>query len=193
MLLLIDNYDSFTFNLRDYFLQLGEEVLVVENDQVNEHSIHTLSFDKVVLSPGPNKPEDSGNLMGLLPVVVERFPVLGICLGHQALGQYFGADLQLALRPMHGKVSRITNDGSGVYNQLPCQFDVCRYHSLVVDVHACKELRMTAWSDENECMGFEHVGRPIVGMQYHPEAILTEYGLQLLDNWLSSVRNYRFG
>lgn len=187
MLLLIDNYDSFTFNLRDYFLQLGESVMVLENDQIDESSIHNYQFDKVVLSPGPNTPAESGNLMRLIPELVANYPILGICLGHQALGQFFGAELKLAKRPMHGKVSRISTDGTGIYSNLPAEIGVCRYHSLIIDLENAKELRPSAWTSEGECMGFAHQYLPIYGMQYHPEAILTEHGLELLRNWLDII------
>ncbi|MCC6818014.1 MAG: aminodeoxychorismate/anthranilate synthase component II [Bacteroidia bacterium] len=187
MLLLIDNYDSFTFNLRDYFLQLGQEVLVVKNDQINSDTIQTLDFDKVVISPGPNTPDESGNLMQVLPQLVGKFPILGICLGHQALGQYFGAELLLAQKPMHGKVSYIEHTGKGIYKGLPNTFEVCRYHSLILKLSNSPSLVTTAYTKEGECMGFDHVRLPISGMQYHPEAILTQFGLKLLKNWLDTI------
>ncbi len=188
MLLLIDNYDSFTFNLKDYFQQLGEEVEVVENDHISADNLADFNFDKVVLSPGPNTPYESGNLMQVIPELVGRFPILGICLGHQALGQYFGSELILALQPMHGKVSRLIHNGEGIYKDLPESFNVCRYHSLILDLNTEKELVQTAYSPEGECMGFKHQSLPVAGMQYHPEAILTEYGLDLLQNWLKTLQ-----
>ncbi|MBL7838084.1 MAG: aminodeoxychorismate/anthranilate synthase component II [Bacteroidetes bacterium] len=187
MLLLIDNYDSFTFNLKDYFQQLGEEVLVVENDIISSQNLSDYHFDKVVLSPGPNTPAESGNLMDVIPHIVGRFPVLGICLGHQALGQYFGYPLKLAKRPMHGKVSSLIHNGQGIYQDLPNGFKVCRYHSLIIEVESNTALVQTAQTEDNECMGFAHSNMSVVGMQYHPEAILTENGLKLLDNWLRLI------
>lgn len=188
MILLIDNYDSFTYNLRDYFLRLGEEVLVMKNDEIHPSNISQFRFDKVVISPGPNTPHASGNLMEVLPLIIDKYPILGICLGHQAIGEYFGAKLHLAKRPMHGKVSSISTDETGIYENIPNPFNVCRYHSLVLDLSGVIELESTAQSKEGECMSFKHVNLPITGIQYHPEAILTEHGLELLSNWLKTIK-----
>lgn len=187
MLLLIDNYDSFTYNLKDYFQQLGEEVTVVKNDVITAANLTQYKFDKVVLSPGPNTPADSGNLMEIIPYVCGSFPVLGICLGHQALGQFFGSRLSLAKRPMHGKVSKLIHNKQGIYSGLPDTFNVCRYHSLVIDLKKDGALVETARTKSGECMGFEHKDLRVWGMQYHPEAILTEHGLELLKNWLEII------
>lgn len=188
MLLLIDNYDSFTFNLRDYFLRLGEEVLVLKNDEINALNIHQFKYDKVVISPGPNTPYQSGNLMDVLPELIGRYPILGICLGHQALGEYFGAKLHLAKRPMHGKVSLISTNEEGIYKAIPNPFKVCRYHSLVLDLRTAEGLESTAQTIDGECMSFIHQTLPITGIQYHPEAILTEYGIDVLANWLKAIK-----
>lgn len=185
MLLLIDNYDSFTYNLKDYFEQLGQEVLLIKNDETDAEGLLKYAFKRVVISPGPNTPAESGNLMQMIPVLVGKYPVLGICLGHQALGQYFGAELRHANRPMHGKVTPVIHNQQGIYMGIPNPFNVCRYHSLVIDAENQSELRVTASSPDGECMGFQHKRLPVHGMQYHPEAILTEHGLRLLDNWLS--------
>lgn len=187
MLLLIDNYDSFTFNLKDYFEQLGEEVTVVKNDEVNKDSIFNLAFNKVVISPGPNTPAESGNLMELLAVLYDKYPILGICLGHQAIGEFFGAELKLAEIPMHGKVSAISHDSQGIYKGLPQSLNVCRYHSLLLDNLENAGLVQTAQTDKGECMGFRHAQLPITGIQYHPEAILTEHGLDILGKWLALI------
>lgn len=187
MLLLIDNYDSFTYNLVDYFLQLGEDVTVVRNDEVDEKSIYNHTFDKLVISPGPNTPDESGNLMNIIPAVYDRCPILGICLGHQALGQFFGASLCLAHKPMHGKTSVISHNGEGIYKGLPGQIEVCRYHSLLLEDIDAGILNITAKTSEEECMSYQHRYLPVTGIQYHPEAILTTYGLQILDNWLKST------
>ncbi|HEY1047088.1 MAG TPA: aminodeoxychorismate/anthranilate synthase component II [Bacteroidia bacterium] len=184
MLLLIDNYDSFTYNLKDYFEQLGQEVLVVMNDQLDESTLK-IKFERVVISPGPNTPIQSGNLMSMMPHLVKNTPVLGICLGHQALGQYFGAKLLEAELPMHGKVSAITHNQTGIYAGIPNPMNVCRYHSLILKDLDQTDLKLTAATSEGECMGFAHKTLPIQGIQYHPEAILTENGLKLLDNWLN--------
>ncbi len=188
MLLLIDNYDSFTYNLADYFGQLGEEVLVLKNDEIDAKTVFNYKFDKVVISPGPNTPAESGMLMDLIEVLHDQYPVLGICLGHQALGQFFGAELKLAQKPMHGKVSAIRHDGKGIYKDVPNPLNVCRYHSLVLERVEEAGLQVSATTSIGECMGFYHPDLRIAGMQYHPEAILTECGLQLLSNWLDTIR-----
>jgi anthranilate synthase/aminodeoxychorismate synthase-like glutamine amidotransferase len=187
MLLLIDNYDSFTYNLVDYFRQLGEEVSVVKNDQVDGTSIWNHNFNKVVISPGPNTPDESGNLMQVIESIYNKFPILGICLGHQALGQFFGASLGLAEKPMHGKVSQIRHDKDDIYKNLPDPLTVCRYHSLILKDLEKTGLIITAQTDKGECMSFKHATMPLTGIQYHPEAILTEKGLQILRNWLDII------
>lgn len=187
MLLLIDNYDSFTFNLKDYFEQLGEHVMVVKNDEIDGDSVFNLDFDKVVISPGPNTPAESGNLMELLQALHDKYPILGICLGHQAIGEFFGAELKLAELPMHGKVSVISHDGNGIYEGLPQTLNVCRYHSLLLGTLENTELIQTAQTAKSECMSFRHAHLPITGIQYHPEAILTEHGLDILGKWLALI------
>lgn len=184
MLLLLDNYDSFTYNLKDYFEQLGEKVLVMRNDELDGSILEKLEIDRLVLSPGPKTPREAGNMMSVIDVAHLKIPILGICLGHQALGEYFGAELCKAIRPMHGKVSQITHDGKGIYEGIVNPLKVCRYHSLILKNIEGTGLKITASSDENECMSFRHKELPIIGIQYHPEAILTEQGLQLLKNWL---------
>jgi anthranilate synthase/aminodeoxychorismate synthase-like glutamine amidotransferase len=186
VVLLIDNYDSFTYNLKDYFMQLGEEVIVVKNDEINA-GLNEYRFDKIVISPGPNTPSEAGKLMEVIPTVYDRYPVLGICLGHQALGQFFGSELILAKRPMHGKVSAITHDGDLIYKNIPDPLNVCRYHSLVLRNAENAALRVTASTSDGECMSFRHKTLPITGIQYHPEAILTEHGLKILGNWLETI------
>ena len=187
MLLLIDNYDSFTYNLSDYFLQLGETLIIKKNDEIDALSIRDLHFDKVLISPGPNTPSESGNLMAILPEICGKYPVLGVCLGHQALGQYYGADLVLAKRPMHGKVSTIEHNGEGIYAGITNPLNVCRYHSLILNPDKASDITITAQTTEGECMSFVHKQLPVTGMQFHPEAILTEHGLDLLANWLKSI------
>jgi anthranilate synthase/aminodeoxychorismate synthase-like glutamine amidotransferase len=184
MILLIDNYDSFTYNLTDYLAQLGEETLVLRNDETDAASVLQLPFSRLLISPGPNRPSEAGNLMSILEVCCHRVPVLGICLGHQAIGEFFGAELVHADRPMHGKVSELIHTGEGIYEGLPQRFNVCRYHSLLLKSLENTPLKQTAWTDAGECMGFAHNTLPVSGIQYHPEAILTEHGLDLLRNWL---------
>ena len=188
MILLIDNYDSFTYNLTDYFAQLGEEIQLYKNDEISASDLSSLNFDKIVISPGPNRPKDSGNLMTIIEASYRLYPILGICLGHQALGEFFGAQLTHAAEPMHGKVSRIQNNSEGIYKNLPIEFNVCRYHSLILKNLENTGLLQNAKTIDNECMGIVHTQFPIVGMQYHPEAILSEYGLDLLKNWLDSTK-----
>ena len=189
-ILLIDNYDSFTYNLYDYFLQLDCDCSVIRNDEIPFHQVHDLSFDALVLSPGPKKPKDAGFLMQLIDYYHDKVPILGICLGHQGLGEYFGASLQKADQPMHGKTSIIKQQGHPLFKTLPQQYKVMRYHSLLL-----KELEQTplvsiAHTDENENMAIAHPDLPLHGVQFHPESILTEHGLQLLDNWLRLVRKH---
>lgn len=184
MILLIDNYDSFTYNLTDYLAQLGEETLVLKNDETDAASVLDIPFNRLLISPGPNRPSESGNLMSILKVCCHRVPVLGICLGHQAIGEYFGAKLTHAERPMHGKVSELINNGDDIYKGLPGRFNVCRYHSLLLEELGNTPLKQTAWTEAGECMGFTHNTLPVTGIQYHPEAILTEHGIDLLRNWL---------
>lgn len=189
MLLLIDNYDSFTYNLKDYFEQLGQEVLVLMNDELDAFDWKKYEIHAVVISPGPNTPETSGQLMKHMPAICSQYPVLGICLGHQAIGQFYGADLVLANQPMHGKVSLIQHNAKGIYDDLPKSFSVCRYHSLVLKNIEKTPLNITSETLEGECMGIQHKELPIYGMQFHPEAILTEHGLKMLNNWLKHIQN----
>jgi anthranilate synthase/aminodeoxychorismate synthase-like glutamine amidotransferase len=198
LLLIFDNYDSFTYNLCDYFKQLGQELLVIRNDEKTLEEIEELTFDGIVLSPGPGIPATSGILMKVIDRWHTRVPILGICLGHQALGTYFGVPLIKAPYPMHGKVSGITADEHPMWNDLPPQFEVCRYHSLVLDFGLIREdtnqgdtmpfsLTITARSiDDSTIMAMAHQNLPIWGIQFHPEAILTQYGIQILNNWLKA-------
>jgi anthranilate synthase/aminodeoxychorismate synthase-like glutamine amidotransferase len=153
---------------------------------VNASSIFEHTFDKLVISPGPNTPSEAGMLMQVIEAVHDKFPILGICLGHQALAQFYGARLKQALRPMHGKVSAITHNSEGIYKGLPNPLKVCRYHSLVIENNT-SILETTASADNGECMSFRHASFPVTGIQYHPEAILTDHGLRILENWLGMI------
>ncbi len=188
MLLLLDNYDSFTYNLKDYFEQLGENVIVFKNDEVTAEDLEKITFDKLVLSPGPRTPKEAGHMMSIISRFHTRIPILGVCLGHQALGEFFGAELCKAIRPMHGKVSSIRHNGEGIYASVKNPLNVCRYHSLVIRGLAQTGLKITATTTEDECMSFQHESLPVTGMQYHPEAILTEQGIDLLHNWLKQLK-----
>lgn len=181
MILLVDNYDSFTYNLKDYLLQLGQEVEVKRNDEPLD-TFHQ-NYDAVVLSPGPGIPQKSNNLLSIIKVY-ENHPLLGICLGHQALAVHFGLKLKKAIQPIHGKIRPVIHNGDELYNDIPEKFNVVRYHSLVID-KLSNPLIVNSWSESQEIMGFRHIEKLIFGIQYHPESILTEYGFQLLRNWLS--------
>lgn len=188
MILLIDNYDSFTYNLADYFMQLGEEVMVVKNDEYSIEELNKISFKHLVLSPGPKTPKETKNLMKIIHRFHLEKPILGVCLGHQALGEFFGAKLHKAIKPMHGKTSNIYHHGKKLFHALPNSFKVCRYHSLVIDINSINDLELSAYTSDNECMGFDHIHLPISGIQFHPEAILTEYGKEILKNWLDITK-----
>lgn len=184
MILLLDNFDSFTFNLVDYFRQLGRQIEVIRNDISPADYFHR-QYEGLVISPGPETPEKSGHLMPALAHFKEKIPVLGICLGHQAIGEYYGARLVRGKRPMHGKISVIDHDGQGVFRQLPRSMNVVRYNSLILE-DVIPPLVVSAHSSEGEVMGVRHHTLPVEGVQFHPEAALTEHGLMLLRNWLEN-------
>lgn len=183
MILLLDNFDSFTYNLVDYFNQLGIEVKVIRNDQPLSE-VMAGSYQGVVLSPGPETPRMAGNLMQVIEHYTNKVPMLGICLGHQAIGQYFGADLVKAGYPMHGKLSKVTVTESALFHGLPPEIEVVRYHSLVLE-RLPEILKATAYTTAGELMAFENKELKVAGIQFHPEAVLTQYGLQMLKNWAS--------
>ena len=184
--LVIDNYDSFTFNLVQYLGELGADTVVVKNDAIDLAGIATLAPDGVLVSPGPCTPSDAG--ISLEAVAHATVPVLGVCLGHQAIGQAFGGNVVRAGRLMHGRTSPILHEGRGVFKGLPSPFEATRYHSLIVDratLPACLEI--TAWTAEGEIMGVRHKEREVEGVQFHPESILTTHGKELLANWVRSL------
>lgn len=185
-LLVLDNFDSFTYMLVDYLQQAGAVCTVRRND-VPLASITSEAFDGVVLSPGPGTPNGAGNLMAVIEHYHTRLPMLGVCLGHQALGTFFGATLTKARRPMHGKVSAIWADTSDVlFGNMPSRFTITRYHSLVLQTLP-SVLRPLAQTETGELMAMRHRVWPLWGVQFHPEALLTQYGLAMLQNWLSST------
>ena len=192
MLLMIDNYDSFTFNLVQYFGELGEEVLTVRNDAISLADIERLAPERIVISPGPCTPNEAGVSVEVIEHLGARIPVLGVCLGHQSIGQAYGGDVVRAGRIMHGKTSSIRHEGKGVFAGLPDGYEATRYHSLVVDKDTLPEaLEVTAWTENEdgsveEIMGLRHRTHPVHGVQFHPESILTEHGHALLKNFLSS-------
>ncbi|WP_018479954.1 anthranilate synthase component II [Pontibacter roseus] len=183
MLLLLDNFDSFTYNLVDYFGQLGVEAHVVRND-VPLEEIKKLPITAVVLSPGPGEPQGAGVMPAVIRHYHERVPMLGICLGHQALGEFFGATLAKGIKPMHGKISEISCEPDPIFKGLPAQMPVVRYHSLVLQ-HIPDCIVPLAYTAERELMAFRHRDLPLYALQFHPEAALTTYGLDMLRNWVS--------
>ncbi len=184
--LVIDNYDSFTYNLVQYLGELGAEARVVKNDRIDVAGIAREAPDGVLVSPGPCTPNDAG--VSLAAVAGASMPVLGVCLGHQAIGQAFGGHVVRAARLMHGRTSPILHEGKGVFAGLPSPFEATRYHSLIVErasLPACLEI--TAWTAEGEIMGVRHKERAVEGVQFHPESILTTHGKALLANWVRSL------
>lgn len=194
MLLMIDNYDSFTFNLVQYFQQLGAQVQVVRNDAMSVEQIAALKPERIVISPGPGNPDQAGVSLAVIEQLGPQIPLLGVCLGHQAIGQVFGGHVIRAGRIMHGKVSAMRHHGRGVFTGLPDGYTATRYHSLVVDKARLPDcLEITAWTENDdgsmeEVMGLRHKTLPIEGVQFHPESVLTEHGHALLKNFLDGVR-----
>jgi anthranilate synthase component 2 len=190
MLLMLDNYDSFTYNLVQYLQSLGAEVKVVRNDALTVDEIEKLAPERIVISPGPCTPNEAGVSLELIERLGQRTPILGVCLGHQSIGQAYGGDVIRAKTIMHGKTSRIRHEGKGVFAHLPDAYEATRYHSLVVDRGTLPEsLEITAWTELEdgsfeEIMGLRHKQFPVQGVQFHPESILTEHGHALLKNFL---------
>jgi anthranilate synthase/aminodeoxychorismate synthase-like glutamine amidotransferase len=190
MVLMVDNYDSFTYNLVQYLAELGAEVRVVRNDEMSVAQVQALAPRAIVISPGPSAPDRAGISLDLIQRLAGRVPMLGVCLGHQAIGQAFGGKVVRAKRVMHGKVSSVRHDGEGVFRGLPAEFKATRYHSLAVDrasLPAC--LKITAESDDGEIMGLRHRELAVEGVQFHPEALLTEHGHQLLQNFNQGAKS----
>ncbi len=183
MILLVDNYDSFTYNLYQYLLMLGEETTVVRNDGLDTEDVESLNPSLIVISPGPGRPESAGISMRLVDSFRSRIPILGICLGMQVVAQSFGGKIVRAIEPVHGKVRKIRHSGDGLFKGIPSQMNVTRYHSLVIERKTLpKEFCIDAESEEGEIMAISHKLDPIWGVQFHPEAIRTDFGLQLLSN-----------
>ncbi|WP_202305498.1 aminodeoxychorismate synthase component 2 [Dryocola clanedunensis] len=186
MLLLIDNYDSFTWNLYQYFCELGAEVVVRRNDDITLAQIANMAPAKLVISPGPCTPDDAGISLAAIEQFAGKIPLLGVCLGHQAIAQAFGAKIVRAEKVMHGKTSAIAHNNSGVFNGLNSPLTVTRYHSLLIDPATLPEcFEVTAWTDKQEIMGIRHRELDLEGVQFHPESILSEQGHQLLANFLN--------
>ncbi len=186
MLLMIDNYDSFTYNLVQYLGELGEDVRVVRNDELTVDEIERLAPARIVISPGPCTPNEAGVSLAAIARFSGKVPILGVCLGHQAIGQAFGGKVVHARTLMHGKVSAIHHSGKGVFRGLPSPFSATRYHSLAIERESCPaDLEITAWTDDGEIMGVRHRSLAVEGVQFHPESILTEHGHDLLRNFLT--------
>ena len=189
-LLMIDNYDSFTYNIVQYFGELGADVEVFRNDEITLEGISARSPDRLVVSPGPCTPHEAGVSVAAISLFAGKLPILGVCLGHQAIGAAFGGKIVRAKQLMHGKTSVITTTQDGVFKDLPEQFTVNRYHSLAIERATCPaDLAITAWTDDGEIMGVRHTGFTnavrIEGVQFHPESILTEHGHAMLKNFLT--------
>ena len=185
MLLVIDNYDSFTYNLVQYFGELGCEVIVKRNDQVSVDDVRALNPDRICISPGPGTPDQSGISNGIVRELGREKPVLGVCLGHQCIAAAFGGEIVRASRLMHGKTSPVEHNGRGLFADLPNPFEATRYHSLIADRATLPPvLEVTAETREGEIMGLRHREFPIYGVQFHPESILTAHGRKLLENFL---------
>jgi len=185
MILVLDNYDSFTFNLVQYLGELGAELKVVRNDKITVEAALALKPEKVLISPGPCSPKEAGISCDLIRACAPLMPVFGVCLGHQSIGDVFGGKVVRPERLMHGKTSPIHHDGTSVFKGLSDPFDATRYHSLIVERASLPdELRITAWTEEGEIMGLQHKELPVHGVQFHPESILTLEGKQLLQNFL---------
>ncbi|MGB9109865.1 MAG: aminodeoxychorismate/anthranilate synthase component II [Telluria sp.] len=185
MLLMIDNYDSFTYNIVQYFGELGEDVRTVRNDEISLEQIADMNPDRICISPGPKSPKDAGVSVEVLKQFKGKLPILGVCLGHQAIGEAFGGNIVRAKQVMHGKTSKIAHTGVGVFKGLPSPFTVIRYHSLAIErasLPSC--LEVTAWTDDGEIMGVRHKEFDIEGVQFHPESILSEHGHAMLKNFL---------
>ncbi len=189
MILVIDNYDSFTYNLVQYLGQLGEQVTVRRNDEIDLEGIAALKPDHILISPGPCTPNEAGISLALIERFKEEIPIFGVCLGHQAIGQAFGGEVVRAERLMHGKTSEIYHDGRTIFDGIPCPFTATRYHSLLVKRETLPaELEISAQTSEGEIMGLRHKTYRIEGVQFHPESIVTEHGLTLLRNFISINR-----
>jgi len=186
LIFVLDNYDSFTFNLVDYFFRCGEKCIVKKNDEISVEEIELLNPKAIVLSPGPNTPNEAGILLDTVKHFEKKLPLLGICLGHQAIGMHFNYSLIKAKIPMHGKTSLVNYTKHSLFENIPNPYEVMRYHSLLIQKKSdASELTILSATNEGEIMAVVHNDLPIVGLQFHPESILTKNGLQLLQNWLN--------
>ncbi len=186
-IVVVDNYDSFVYNLVQYLGELGAAPVVHRNDKVTVEQLEAMEPAGVLISPGPGRPEDAGVSTAAIRAIAGRVPVLGVCLGHQAIGQVFGAEVVRAQHLLHGKTSQVSHDGRGIFAGMPEPLTATRYHSLAVErASVPPELEVSAWADDGTVMGLRHRGMPVDGVQFHPEAVLTDAGHRLLANWLTS-------
>lgn len=188
-LLMIDNYDSFTYNLVQYFNMLGHEVKVVKNDEIKPSDIEHMDIEAIVISPGPCSPKEAGISVDVIKDYKEKYPILGVCLGHQSIGYAFGASIIKAKRLMHGKTSMISHDSQGLYENIPNPFKAVRYHSLVIDENTLPgEFIIDARAEDGDIMGIRHKSLPIFGVQFHPESIVSEHGFDILRNFIEKAK-----
>ena len=186
MLLMIDNYDSFTYNLVQYFYQLGQKVEVHRNDEISIQDIEKKNPDYIVISPGPCTPKEAGISVELIQKLKDKLPILGVCLGHQCLGAAFGARIIRAENTMHGKISKVFHNGSGLFSGLNNPFQATRYHSLIIQKESLsKNFQVNAWTENETIMAIQHKELPLLGVQFHPESIATEKGIEMLKNFLN--------
>ena len=189
MILVIDNYDSFTFNLVQYIQSVGEEVVVVRNDEVTLEDIRKMQPDSILLSPGPGNPDTAGICLDVVKEFHQEIPLLGVCLGHQIIAQAFGGKVHKAIQPMHGKVDLIIHDGKQLFNEIPSPAPVTRYHSLIVEEASLPStIKVSAKTENGEIMAIRHNHYPVEGVQFHPEAILTENGLKMIQNFFTKTQ-----
>jgi len=189
MILMIDNYDSFTYNLVHYLGELGEEVTTIRNDDITIDGINNLNPDIIVISPGPCTPKEAGISVDIVKEFSGKKPILGVCLGHQSIGDAFGADIVRAERLVHGKTSEIFHNSTGIFKDIPNPFEATRYHSLIIDKETLSDdFEITAWTKEDEIMGIRHKTLLIEGVQFHPESVLTIYGKDILNNFLKLAK-----
>ena len=191
MLLMIDNYDSFTYNLVQYFGELKEKVKVFRNDKITIQEIEKMNPDKIVISPGPGRPESAGISKEIISTLKGKYPILGVCLGHQCIGEVFGSDIIRAKRIMHGKTSKIDHDNSKLFKNIPLGFEATRYHSLIINRETIPDcFKISAWTDQDEIMSVSHKKYLIEGIQFHPESILTGQGKEILNNFLKMASDF---
>lgn len=194
MLLMIDNYDSFVYNLVRYFEELGEEILIYRNNKITIDEIHKLKIDGIIISPGPKSPKDAGVSLEIIEEFKGKIPILGICLGHQCIGEYFKGEIIRGEKPMHGKLSYVTHSNSGIFKDVRNPLRVTRYHSLIIDnTNLPHNIEVTCKTEDNIIMGVKHKEYEIHGVQFHPEAEMTEDGHKILNNFIEITKKYKGG